>query len=370
MPWKRRRDKRYRNYSAADFALDSYFVDWVLNPAFASEEFWSQWVNEHVLQQETIAHARSLVMLMTQFKEEKASESEIGEEWKKQAQRIALESESFISPDISSSRRSRAMLFFYQTAAILLLVSIPFAFYFITKEDTLPIKQTSVIKKTLKGQKLTFLLPDDTEVKLNADSRLIYPSAFNTTARVVALCGEGFFKVAHNKDIPFKVVAHNVTTTALGTAFNVNAYPESPNVEVALVEGRVNVECAVEAGIKGEGVILEPYKMIRISTVDATHQISAFTPEKVIGWKENILHFEKAGFKEIISKLERWYGVEVEIAPGVPAATANYVFTGSFTNRSLEYVMNTLSHPNLFAYKLNKKHLTITTKDENSPPKN
>lgn len=64
-------------------------------------------------------------------------------------------------------------------------------------------------------------LADGTQVWLNAESRLKYPSRFTGEQRVVELEGEGYFKVTPDSQRPFIVKSGNITTEVLGTEFNV-----------------------------------------------------------------------------------------------------------------------------------------------------
>ena len=90
-----------------------------------------------------------------------------------------------------------------------------------------------------RGSKLKLSLPDGTSVWLNADSKLLYDNNFGINNRNVTLCGEGYFEVSKNKNLPFQVVSDDIKVEVLGTKFNVKNYPEDPNIKVALLEGSV-----------------------------------------------------------------------------------------------------------------------------------
>ena len=83
-----------------------------------------------------------------------------------------------------------------------------------------------------------------------------------------------------------------------------------------------------------------------------------FNSLKVIGWKDGLLYFEKSSFKEALSKLERWYDVEFEVESETQI-DPNWVFSGSFKNRSLEYVLNAFSYPELFTFSIRDKQVKI-----------
>ncbi len=65
---------------------------------------------------------------------------------------------------------------------------------------------------------------------------------FSGDTREVILSGEGYFEVAHNPDKPFIVNTGKLNVKALGTVFNVLAYPDEDNIETTLVEGKVVLE--------------------------------------------------------------------------------------------------------------------------------
>ncbi len=105
-------------------------------------------------------------------------------------------------------------------------------------------------KSTEPGQKLSFHLEDGTKVILNAGSKIWYPSNFNIHEREVILEGEAFFEVSKDASRPFRIVTESVVTTALGTSFNINAFPSNENIEIALVTGKVSVEGIIQSGNK------------------------------------------------------------------------------------------------------------------------
>ena len=91
------------------------------------------------------------------------------------------------------------------------------------------------------GKDMKLILADGTQVWLNANSRLIYPTAFKGKNREVELQGEGYFKVAHDAHHPFIVKAGDMQTCVLGTEFNVNAFDQNhPHVTLVVREASIN----------------------------------------------------------------------------------------------------------------------------------
>lgn len=94
---------------------------------------------------------------------------------------------------------------------------------------------------TPRGKDFTITLSDGTQVMLNAESSLRYPTTFTGSNRSVELKGEAFFTVAKDCKHPFIVHTTNTTTIVTGTKFNFRAYDNSAP-HVTLIEGSVSVK--------------------------------------------------------------------------------------------------------------------------------
>ena len=213
-----------------------------------------------------------------------------------------------------------------------------------------------IIKSVPKGQKSKITLPDGSVVFLNAESSIKFMENFAVN-RTIYLTGEAFFEVAKDKNYPFEVITDKLTTTALGTSFNINAYKSSSKIKVSLVTGKVKIEesdsqTAVEIR-PGEGITYLPEnKSFQMQTVDI---------QSVMNWKDGILEFEKVPLPEVIEILERWYGVDIEIAGNNPSP--NLKCTGTFKpNEYLSNVLNVLGHSIEFNYTINDKNITLEFK--------
>ena len=113
--------------------------------------------------------------------------------------------------------------------------------YWFTKQSIVHNNQKTIIYSPL-GAKNHIILPDGTSVWLNSGSSLEYKGDFNYTRREVTLTGEGYFEVNSNQEKPFIVKTFDISIIALGTSFNVKAYPEEKMVTTTLVEGKVIIE--------------------------------------------------------------------------------------------------------------------------------
>lgn len=108
-----------------------------------------------------------------------------------------------------------------------------------------------------RGSKSVVTLADGTKVWLNAGSSLKYTRDFNQQNRDVFLEGEAYFSVAKNKLLPFLVHTSGIVVRAVGTVFDVKAYPDEKVIETTLINGIVSIEHANKAGTV-EKITLKP----------------------------------------------------------------------------------------------------------------
>ena len=123
-----------------------------------------------------------------------------------------------------TSRRNYQLLI-WRAAAILLLAVSSVSIYLMLEKERPEKDLVECYIPTAEIRELT--LPDGTYVMLNSKSILLYPEKFTGETRSVYLIGEANFKVKPDKKHPFIVKANDYQVTALGTEFNVNAYPEN-----------------------------------------------------------------------------------------------------------------------------------------------
>lgn len=149
-------------------------------------------------------------------------------------------------------------------------------------------------------------LADGTQVWLNAESRLKYPSRFTGEQRVVELEGEGYFKVMPDTKRPFIVKSGNITTEVLGTEFNVRTYV-SDDSHVTLLKGSVKVKdvsSSSEVVIRsGEDAHLQG---------DGTFDVREVDTDNYYLWTEGYFYFDNETVVEIMRELGRWYNIRVE----------------------------------------------------------
>ncbi len=199
------------------------------------------------------------------------------------------------------------------------------------------------------GTQTKLILADGTNVWLNSGSTLCFPLSFDKVKkRQVELKGEGYFEVAKDSQKPFIVnTCCNLQVKALGTSFNVNAYDHEKHVEVALIEGKVELLQQT----KGEAfpiMTLNPSEIADYRVKD--HQINHKTEpeiERYSAWKEGKIVFFNDPVEKLISRLENWYNVDIEITGNT--LKGNH-FTATFGQESLDQVLKYLSISTPFSY--------------------
>lgn len=230
------------------------------------------------------------------------------------------------------------------------------------KEGNLPeeyrteIKVTEVQKSTPKGKKSKIKLPDGSLVYLNSESSITYFTDF-ADKRTIHLQGEAFFEVQPDPHKPFTVITGPVSTQALGTSFNINAYEEDMGIHVALATGKIKVSHEVH----GQEIFVDPGEGIDIDHFDAQMSKTQVDIQKILNWKNGILQFEKVPFPQVIKTLERWYGVEFEVKNH--KELPHYKCSGTFEpNEYLSNVLSVLAYSVEFNYTIQGKKVILELK--------
>lgn len=160
--------------------------------------------------------------------------------------------------------------------------------------------------QTPKGLIQEFQLPDGSRVALNADSKLEVAKQFGKKERRVSLQGEAYFEVAKNPDQPFIVQTGDVVTQVLGTAFNLRAYPESPEIELSVTEGKVAFKTRVQ-----EGLVVSGSNAARFDKQSEAFQTVGYEGQQVASWKDGGIYFKDTPLQAIFTELERRFDVKI-----------------------------------------------------------
>lgn len=197
-------------------------------------------------------------------------------------------------------------------AAVLILALLSAAVYYFMNNTFASSGKEPLITETVvpAGSQVKIVLPDNTLVVLNAGSILKYNQNYGKTDRSVFLLGEGYFEVRKDEKRPFKVNTDYIDVNVLGTVFNVKAYHEDENVEVNLLEGRVNVS---KAGSKNINAELQPNQRLVFNKKAEKVQISEVNAQKAASWTKGKFYFVNNSLPDIMKEIQRKYDVRIII---------------------------------------------------------
>lgn len=193
---------------------------------------------------------------------------------------------------------------------------------------------------TPNGRQYHIMLPDGTEVWLNAASSIQYPVAFKGKERRVKVSGEVYFEVANKSWQPFVVEADKMKLEVLGTSFNINTYDDEKTIRTTLLTGAVKVTPLEGSKPK----VLVPGQTAVLSKQDAPEGASLTVtetpdPTKIIAWKNGLFNFDGMDLYSVMRQLERWYNIEIQYV-GKPD---NVIFKGKMhRNTNLSDVLKVL----------------------------
>ncbi|WP_295731307.1 FecR family protein [uncultured Muribaculum sp.] len=194
-------------------------------------------------------------------------------------------------------RMRRRMAWMSMAAAIMLAVSTISVYMLLGEKRSDNLLQAYIPK----AETSDITLPDGSRVLVNAQSTLLYPSEFTGDTRCVYLIGEADFKVVPDADHPFIVKSADMQVTALGTEFNVAAYPEVEEVVTTLLSGKV----LVEYDELRSSQVLHPNQQLVYNKRTRTSAVNFPDMNDVTAWQRGEIVFRSLTPDEIFTRLGR-----------------------------------------------------------------
>jgi ferric-dicitrate binding protein FerR (iron transport regulator) len=198
------------------------------------------------------------------------------------------------------------------------------------------------------AQKENFLLPDESEVTLNAMSQLAYNKKGWEKERKLSLEGEAYFKV--KKGSTFSVETPQGTVTVLGTQFNV--FSREDQFNITCYEGLVSVAFS-DTLVKipaGNYITIENNKIVNNESL----ALNAPT------WVNNESSFENVLVTDVLAELKRQYPVTIHTELNL-----NKRFTGSFTHTNLTVALRSICDPLQLDFTIANNEVTLYAKNSN-----
>lgn len=353
-------NKNYTGYNVEELLNDEYFIQWLLAPDVENERYWNELREKDPELKLEIDQARTLVMHLQQDMESPGFSSE---------DEIAVWNQIKVKTDKNKTRKKRFRIFRIVTgvAAVICLCFLAVSkFYMKDKQDinylaiiestdqrsshtedvelilsenkkiAIPEKESQVVydqdgdinvnsqkvesvskeKKHAEafnqlivpwGKRSSVTFSDGTKIWVNSGSKVIYPMVFEKGKREIFIEGEVYLDVTSDIDRPFIVKTREIDVKVLGTSFNVSAYKSDSNLQVTLVEGKVEVKTSND-----HSDILSPNQQFDYDTKTNEATVQSVNVDNYIAWKNGYYQFEKQPLNIVFKKLSRYYGVRIE----------------------------------------------------------
>ena len=202
----------------------------------------------------------------------------------------------------------------WMKAAVIIMIpllSFFISFLYVSQHDTV---ETEVIPFSRcfvpNGETRKIILPDLSEVNLNAGSLLIYPQHFTGNQREVYLIGEARFSVTRNEKQPFIVNTSDFKVKVLGTVFNVCSYSNENLSTVTVKQGAVSV---LVDSFSEAPFIIKPNEQVVYDRLTCQVEEKPFAADDALAWQKGGILFNGQTIHEIAKMIERKYGIGVYI---------------------------------------------------------
>lgn len=204
------------------------------------------------------------------------------------------------------------------------------------------------------GGQYKLVLPDGSRVWLNSLSTLKFPLSFRQGTRQVELSGEAYFEIAESVDKlsgrkqAFVVNSRGQQVEVLGTHFNVNAYPQEQRMITTLLEGSVRILHQTK------NYLLKPNEE---ALVEGGHvNVKPVNTELAVAWVKGDFIFRDESIRMIMSRLSRWYDMEV-VYEGQPVKAS---FGAEISReKSLSQVLKALEKTGDVHFKIEGRRVTV-----------
>jgi ferric-dicitrate binding protein FerR (iron transport regulator) len=259
--------------------------------------------------------------------------------------------ENQISPKVSLRRKNikARRQFPYRwsiAAAIALLFGL--VFYFSKFKN-----ETDYVIVTAQNEIENVILPDGTNIDLNAGAVIRYPDKFGLI-RKVELSGTAFFKVTRDEKHPFVIQAHEAQIQVLGTSFLVKS--SNQKTEVVVKSGKVSLANTGAGKViltKGEHGILQDNRLLETQNQD----------RNFMAWKTKEIIFDDDSLTYVIEKINEVYHSHIHLKN---RSTAGCSLSAHFENETLEDVLTVVS--TTLNLKINRKNGIIELEGESCTP--
>lgn len=239
-------------------------------------------------------------------------------------------------------------------AIVVFMIGVGFYAY---QEYQTPTTIATIEKYNDTGTRSMITLSDGTRIWLNADSKISYPETFHGDTRDVRLTGEAFFQVAHNKQQPFYIHLNKATIQVVGTSFNVKAYSNEENIQTSVLTGKVAfMSHSKKSTSLNDTVYLVKNNKVTYSLSTGKMDTEITNAQEDREWINGKMICKSETLESIARQLERNFGKKIVFKD---QRIAQYRYTGTFDESSLEEILQYLAMTKSFKYTIAEKAVVI-----------
>lgn len=244
--------------------------------------------------------------------------------------------------DSQKSNQKEISIFWHRmatVAAVLFLLIVSTLYLRLLLQEEISQKYNTLVVPA--GQHMHLTLADNTDIWLNANTSLRYPSEFSKKDRIVYLDGEAFFDVSKNNKKPFTVKTASGDIRVTGTSFNVEAYSKQGGFETNLFDGSVDI-------YQNEQRLISLKPNERSFLKEGKIYVTPITDRDKFLWKEGLIAFNNKTLEEILSSLEKYFDIKIQISSN---SLPQYTYTGKFRQSDgVDYALRVLQKSIRFSY--------------------
>jgi ferric-dicitrate binding protein FerR (iron transport regulator) len=309
--------------------------------------------------------------------QKKLSETELEDSWFAFRERLETNSRS-----VFSTRKVIPWKLIGVAASWVICLGIGYMLSLIVKSPDEPVGKPIEISVPF-GSRSHVSMPDGTSVWLNAGTTIHYDQNYGQKTRTISLQGEAYFDVAKDKEHPFIVSTSEATVRALGTRFNVKAYPNEKTFSATLEEGEIDVRLSKSGGQK---FILKPNEKIvflrsgqNLKTIESSDEslalksisnkikplerkqnmvlLAEVKTELYTSWKDPRWIIEGEQLGVLSPLLERRFNVLIEFTS---EELKKYRFSGTIENETINQILDALKLTAPIDYTINRNSIILS----------
>lgn len=342
-------------YTIEQLILDQTFLNYCYKSNVQDVQTWENYAATSSENKAAVEEARKMLFALNQMlksREEKLALAEF--------KKLALEQQQLKEVLPLSKRRSFVRVWYATAAAVLLVMGVAlFNHYQEVQQADLAFKKEQEqyqVYKSPFGERMSITLADQSKVILNANSTLKVPHGYNKENRKVVLLGAAYFDISPNAELPFSLETSDMKATVLGTSFYMRAYPHESGQQVELLSGKLKVQKAYNSSLDNQPEILLPGDMVMLNRSVDLMEKETFDIQQRQSWVKGQLKFKDTSFRAVVTALEDWYGVPIEIRGQQKFAGK---FSGTYENESLERVLNMFCFATDCNFKIEKEKVIL-----------